>query len=50
MADAVGEEGEPVLKEQRLEEILGVLPQVYGLHSSILAELEERISHWYGAP
>ncbi|XP_068450505.1 FYVE, RhoGEF and PH domain-containing protein 5 isoform X1 [Clinocottus analis] len=43
---AVGEEGEPVLEEQRLGEILGVLPQVYTLHSSILTELEERISQW----
>ncbi|XP_068576241.1 FYVE, RhoGEF and PH domain-containing protein 5 isoform X2 [Cebidichthys violaceus] len=42
----VGEEGEPVLEEQRLGEILGVLPQVYTLHSSILTELEERISQW----
>uniref|UniRef100_A0A1A8EZZ6 FYVE, RhoGEF and PH domain containing 5 n=3 Tax=Nothobranchius korthausae TaxID=1143690 RepID=A0A1A8EZZ6_9TELE len=40
------DEGEPVLDKQRLEEILGVLPQVYSLHSSILAELEERISQW----
>ncbi|XP_051804218.1 FYVE, RhoGEF and PH domain-containing protein 5 isoform X2 [Acanthochromis polyacanthus] len=40
------EDGEPVLEEQRLEEILGVLPQVHSLHSSILAELEERISQW----
>uniref|UniRef100_A0A8C2XK59 FYVE, RhoGEF and PH domain containing 5 n=1 Tax=Cyclopterus lumpus TaxID=8103 RepID=A0A8C2XK59_CYCLU len=43
---AVGEEGEPVLEEQRLGEILSVLPQVYTLHSSILTELEERISQW----
>ncbi|KAM8916014.1 FYVE, RhoGEF and PH domain-containing protein 5 isoform 2-T2 [Spinachia spinachia] len=43
---AVGEEGEPVLDEQKLGEILGVLPQVYTLHSSILTELEERISQW----
>uniref|UniRef100_A0AAQ4NX56 FYVE, RhoGEF and PH domain containing 5a n=1 Tax=Gasterosteus aculeatus aculeatus TaxID=481459 RepID=A0AAQ4NX56_GASAC len=43
---AVGEDGEPVLDEQRLGEILGVLPQVYTLHSSILTELEERISRW----
>ncbi len=41
-----GEEGEPVLEKQRLEEILGVLPQVYALHSSILTELEERVSQW----
>lgn len=46
VAEAVKEEGEPVLEEQRLGEILGVLPQVYTLHSSILAELEERISQW----
>ncbi|XP_027858699.1 FYVE, RhoGEF and PH domain-containing protein 5 isoform X1 [Xiphophorus couchianus] len=32
--------------EQRLGEILGVLPQVYTLHSSILEELEECISNW----
>ncbi|XP_032369560.1 FYVE, RhoGEF and PH domain-containing protein 5 isoform X1 [Etheostoma spectabile] len=46
VTEAVGEEGEPVLDVQRLEEILGVLPQVYALHSSILIELEERISQW----
>ncbi|XP_054473020.1 FYVE, RhoGEF and PH domain-containing protein 5 isoform X2 [Anoplopoma fimbria] len=43
---SVGEEEEPVLEEQRLGEILGMLPQVYTLHSSILTELEERISQW----
>ncbi|XP_029358645.1 FYVE, RhoGEF and PH domain-containing protein 5 isoform X2 [Echeneis naucrates] len=46
VADAVGEGGEPVLEEYRLREILGVLPQVYSLHSSILTNLEERISQW----
>ncbi|XP_019942700.2 FYVE, RhoGEF and PH domain-containing protein 5 isoform X1 [Paralichthys olivaceus] len=46
VADTLGEGGEPVLEEQRLGEILGVLPQVYTLHSSILSELEERISQW----
>lgn len=46
MTEAEGEEGEPVLEEQRLGEIMGVLPQVYALHSSILAELEERINQW----
>nr|XP_043880194.1 FYVE, RhoGEF and PH domain-containing protein 5 isoform X1 [Solea senegalensis] len=46
VAEAVGEDGEPVVEEQRLAEILGVLPQVYTLHSSILTELEERISQW----
>lgn len=44
--EAEGEDGEPVLEEQRLREILGVLPQVHSLHSSILNELEERISQW----
>lgn len=46
VTEAEGEEGEPVLEEQRLGEIMGVLPQVYTLHSSILTELEERISQW----
>ncbi|XP_051270412.1 FYVE, RhoGEF and PH domain-containing protein 5 isoform X2 [Dicentrarchus labrax] len=44
--EAEGEGGEPVLEEQRLGEILGMLPQVYTLHSSILTELEDRISQW----
>ena len=43
---AVGEDGEPVIEQQRLGEILGVLPQVYSIHSSMLTELEERISQW----
>lgn len=47
---AVAEDGGPLLDAQRLEEILGVLPQVLTLHSNILAELEERIQHWYDAP
>ncbi|XP_047203889.1 FYVE, RhoGEF and PH domain-containing protein 5 isoform X2 [Girardinichthys multiradiatus] len=46
VTEAVDEEGQPALDEQRLGEILCVLPQVYNLHSSILAELEERISNW----
>ena len=46
VTEAVDEEGEPVLEGQRLGEILGVLPQVYSLHTSILNELEERISQW----
>ncbi|KAM9859961.1 FYVE, RhoGEF and PH domain-containing protein 5 [Aulostomus maculatus] len=46
VGEALSEEGEPVLDEQRLGEILGVLPQVYTLHNSILTELEERITHW----
>ncbi|KAJ0023386.1 hypothetical protein NQD34_003285 [Periophthalmus magnuspinnatus] len=31
-------------------EILGVLPQVYNLHKSLLSELEERISQWEESP
>ncbi|KAK2862463.1 hypothetical protein Q5P01_001996 [Channa striata] len=50
VAKAVGDEGEPVLDEQRLGEILGLLPQVYTLHSSILTELDERISQWEENP
>lgn len=46
VVEVEGEDGEPVLEEQRLGEILGVLPQVHSLHSSILTELEERISQW----
>ncbi|XP_026161900.1 FYVE, RhoGEF and PH domain-containing protein 5 isoform X2 [Mastacembelus armatus] len=46
VVEAMGEEGDRVLGEQRLGEILGVLPQVCALHSSILTELEERISQW----
>nr|XP_020488783.1 FYVE, RhoGEF and PH domain-containing protein 5-like isoform X1 [Labrus bergylta] len=46
VTEVESEDGEPVLEEQRLGEILGVLPQVYSLHSSILSELEERISQW----
>ncbi|XP_042069476.1 FYVE, RhoGEF and PH domain-containing protein 5 isoform X2 [Haplochromis burtoni] len=50
VSEAMDEEGEPVLEEQRLGEILGVLPEVYTLHSSIFTELEERISQWEESP
>ncbi|GAA6215766.1 FYVE, RhoGEF and PH domain-containing protein 5-like isoform X1 [Lates japonicus] len=43
---AVGDEGEPVLEEERLREILNELPDVYSLHRRILTELENRIRHW----
>ncbi|XP_037303990.2 FYVE, RhoGEF and PH domain-containing protein 5-like isoform X1 [Pungitius pungitius] len=43
---AVGEEGEPVLDEERLREILNELPDVYTLHRQILSELENRLRHW----
>uniref|UniRef100_A0A3Q0RR35 FYVE, RhoGEF and PH domain containing 5a n=1 Tax=Amphilophus citrinellus TaxID=61819 RepID=A0A3Q0RR35_AMPCI len=50
VTEAVDEEGDPVLEEQRLGEVLGVLPDVYTLHSSIFTELEERISQWEESP
>lgn len=43
---AVGDEGEPVLNEERLREILNELPDVYTLHRRILNELENRIRNW----
>ncbi|XP_037641996.1 FYVE, RhoGEF and PH domain-containing protein 5-like isoform X2 [Sebastes umbrosus] len=43
---AVGDEGEPVLEEERLREILNELPDVYTLHRRILTELENRIRNW----
>nr|XP_043880950.1 FYVE, RhoGEF and PH domain-containing protein 5-like isoform X3 [Solea senegalensis] len=43
---AVGDEGEPVLEEERLREILNELPDVYTLHRRILTELENRLRHW----
>ncbi|KAK7916769.1 hypothetical protein WMY93_012530 [Mugilogobius chulae] len=50
VSGAVVEEGEPVLDDQRLGEILGVLPQVYNLHKSLLSELEHRIDQWEDSP
>ncbi|XP_041743604.2 FYVE, RhoGEF and PH domain-containing protein 5 [Coregonus clupeaformis] len=44
--EAVGEDGEPVVEEQRLGEILGTLPEVYILHSNILTELDACIRQW----
>ncbi|XP_023852095.1 FYVE, RhoGEF and PH domain-containing protein 5-like [Salvelinus sp. IW2-2015] len=46
VSEAVGEDGEPVVDEQRLGEILGTLPEVYILHSNILTELDSRIRQW----
>ncbi|XP_041744145.2 FYVE, RhoGEF and PH domain-containing protein 5 isoform X1 [Coregonus clupeaformis] len=43
---AVGDEGDPVLEEERLREILNELPDVYALHRRILTELENRIRQW----
>lgn len=43
---ALGDEGEPVLNEDRLREILNELPDIYTLHRRILNELENRIRHW----
>uniref|UniRef100_A0AAV2K014 DH domain-containing protein n=1 Tax=Knipowitschia caucasica TaxID=637954 RepID=A0AAV2K014_KNICA len=47
---AVGEGEEPVLGEESRGESLGVLPQVYNLHKSLLQELEQRISLWEQSP
>lgn len=47
MGAAVGDEGEPVLDEERLREILNELPDVYTLHRRILNELENRLRHWW---
>ncbi|XP_029007332.1 FYVE, RhoGEF and PH domain-containing protein 5-like isoform X2 [Betta splendens] len=46
VGSAVGDEGEPVLEEERLREILNELPDVYALHRQILTELENRLRHW----
>ncbi|CAJ1051045.1 FYVE%2C RhoGEF and PH domain-containing protein 5-like isoform X2 [Xyrichtys novacula] len=43
---AVGDEGDPVLDEERLREILNELPDVYTLHRKILNELENRLRNW----
>ncbi|KAF7664296.1 hypothetical protein LDENG_00181230 [Lucifuga dentata] len=43
---AVRDDGEPVLDDERLREILNELPDVYTLHRRILTELENRIRHW----
>uniref|UniRef100_A0A8C5DCB9 FYVE, RhoGEF and PH domain-containing protein 5-like n=1 Tax=Gouania willdenowi TaxID=441366 RepID=A0A8C5DCB9_GOUWI len=45
VGSAVGDEGEPVLREERLREILNELPDVYILHCMILTQLENRITH-----
>lgn len=46
MGSAVGNDGKPVLDDERVREILNELPDVYMLHSKILTELESRIGHW----
>ncbi|XP_077582487.1 FYVE, RhoGEF and PH domain-containing protein 5b [Stigmatopora nigra] len=43
---SVGDDGEPVIREKRLCEILNELPDVYRLHCNILAELENRTRRW----
>lgn len=42
----MGEEGEPVLEDERLKEILSELPDVYTFHRRILTELENRVRQW----
>lgn len=46
VCSAVGDQGQPVLDDERLREILNELPDVYTLHCKILTELENRIRHW----
>ncbi|XP_055016737.1 FYVE, RhoGEF and PH domain-containing protein 5-like isoform X2 [Boleophthalmus pectinirostris] len=43
---AVDSDGQPVVQEERLREILIELPDVYSLHHRILSELEGRIRLW----
>ncbi|XP_057700899.1 FYVE, RhoGEF and PH domain-containing protein 5-like isoform X2 [Corythoichthys intestinalis] len=43
---AVGDDGEPVIDEKILCEILNELPDVYLLHCTILTELENRTRRW----
>lgn len=43
---ATGDDGQPVLDDERLREILNELPDIYSLHRKILTELESRVRHW----
>ncbi|CAG06778.1 unnamed protein product, partial [Tetraodon nigroviridis] len=43
---AVGDDGEAVLHEDRLREVLNELPDIYALHRRILNELENRLRRW----
>ncbi|TRY65793.1 hypothetical protein DNTS_014260 [Danionella cerebrum] len=45
-----GDDEGPLLEEGKLKEILSTLPQVFGLHSEILSELETRIKQWEDSP
>lgn len=46
MGAAVGDDGEAVLHEDRLREVLNELPDIYALHRRILNELENRLRRW----
>ncbi|KAL0978357.1 hypothetical protein UPYG_G00169450 [Umbra pygmaea] len=46
VGSAVGDDGDPVLEDERLREILNELPDVYTLHRRILTELENRMRQW----
>lgn len=48
--EAVGEDGEPVVEEGRMDEILSTLPQAYQLHTDILTQLDSRIQQWEESP
>ncbi|KAL4656000.1 FYVE, RhoGEF and PH domain-containing protein 5 isoform X1 [Arapaima gigas] len=50
VGEAEEDDGQPALGEERLREILGQLPEVYQLHCSMVAELEERIAQWEESP
>lgn len=43
---AVNGEGQPVIEEERLREILNELPDIYCLHRWILQDLESRVRLW----
>lgn len=45
--EAVGADGEPVVEEGRMDEILSTLPQAYQLHTNILTQLDSRIQQWW---
>ncbi|KAM9444230.1 FYVE, RhoGEF and PH domain-containing protein 5 isoform 2-T2 [Clarias gariepinus] len=48
--EAVGADGEPVVEEGRMDEILSTLPQAYQLHTNILTQLDSRIQQWEESP
>ncbi|XP_048878404.1 FYVE, RhoGEF and PH domain-containing protein 5-like isoform X2 [Brienomyrus brachyistius] len=47
---AAGEDGQPILEEEKLTEILNLLPEVYLLHCRLLDELENCMLQWEKSP